>query len=67
MEITRKKTHGGKRDGSGRKSREEKGQPPVVATTVKVEKEVIVICREKYGSLAEALRFAAKNHYQADR
>lgn len=51
---------GGKREGAGRKSRKEKGLLPVVNTTIQVESEVIVKCRTKHGSLANALRYAAE-------
>lgn len=54
-----KLSHGGARPGAGRKSRKEKGLPPVKVTTVEVEETVIKLCREKYGSLANALRWAA--------
>lgn len=46
--------------GAGRKSREELGLPAVKNTTVQVEPEVIDKCREKYGSIANALRWAAR-------
>lgn len=54
-----KKQHGGKRKGSGRKSRKELGLKPLAFTSVNVEREVIDECRRRYGSLAEALRYAA--------
>lgn len=52
-------THGGARKGAGAKSREERGLPPVKNTTVQVEPDVIAICRQRYGSIANALRYAA--------
>lgn len=54
------KQSGGARPGAGRKSREDKGLPAVVNTTVQVEQKVIAAARENHGSLANALRFAAK-------
>lgn len=44
----------------GRKSREELGLPVVRATTIEVEETIIALCRQKHGSLANALRYAAK-------
>lgn len=55
----KRKFNGGNKN-AGRKSREELGLPPVINTTVQVEKDVIDKCREKHGSLANALRYAAK-------
>lgn len=52
--------NGGNRN-AGRKSRQELGMEAVVNTTVQVEKSIIDECREKHGSLANALRFAAKH------
>lgn len=45
---------------AGRKSRKELGLEAVVNTTVQVEKSVIEKCKVRHGSLANALRFAAK-------
>ncbi|MFD2922006.1 hypothetical protein ACFS6H_19960 [Terrimonas rubra] len=56
--IDKRKFNGGHKT-AGRKSREEQGLEPVKNTTVQVEPSVIDKCREKYGSLANALRFAA--------
>lgn len=46
--------------GSGRTSREELGLPPLKTTSVKVEASIIENCQKIHGSLANALRFAAK-------
>lgn len=45
----------------GPKSRKELGLPETVLTSVEVEKTVMLTCREKHGTLANALRFAAKS------
>jgi hypothetical protein len=55
-----RKNNGGKREGSGRKSREELRLPPVKPTTVEVEPEVIVLARKNHKTIGGALRFAAK-------
>lgn len=57
------KQHGGARKNAGRKSREEIGLPPVKNTTIQVEEEAILNARKNHGSLANAIRFAAKNNY----
>jgi len=44
----------------GRRTREEMGLEPLENTSVKVENSVILECRKKFGSLANALRYAAK-------
>ena len=59
MTTDKRRKNGGHRPGSGRKSREELGLPPVVTTTVAVEAMVIETCKKKHGSLANALRYAA--------
>ena len=55
------KKHGGSRPNSGRKSRKEKGLEPTVTVTTSVEQSVIDRCKEKHGSLPNALRWAADN------
>ena len=55
------KTQGGKREGAGRKKKILTDGDKPKNTTVQVEPSVIKICREKYGSIANALRFAAKD------
>lgn len=57
---TRKLGSGGARSGAGRKSREELGLPALVNTTVQIEPEIKELARKNHGSLANALRFAAK-------
>lgn len=56
--IDLRKNNGGNKN-AGRKTREELGLPEVKNTTVQVEPEVIAKCRKKYGSIANALRWAA--------
>lgn len=56
-----KDKHGGARPGAGRKSRAALGLEPVTVTTVEVEPSVIAACRAIHGSLANALRYAAKS------
>lgn len=51
---------GGAGRGQGRKSREELGKEPTINTTVRIEPSVVEACKEKHGSIANALRFAAK-------
>jgi hypothetical protein len=55
-----KGTHGGSGRGGGRKSREQLGLPPVVNTTIQIEREVIEKARKRHGTLANALRFSIK-------
>jgi hypothetical protein len=55
----KKKTHGGAGRGQGRKTRLELGLEPTVPLRTQVEQSVIDACREKYGSIPAALRFAA--------
>lgn len=43
----------------GRKTREQRGLPAVKNTTVQVECSVKKACKKKYGSYANAMRFAA--------
>lgn len=60
--VMRMKTKaGGTRPNAGRKTREQMGLEPVKIVTTRVEESVIKICKEKHGSLAAALRFAAKS------
>lgn len=61
MMTEKKEPRGGAGRGQGRNTREENGLEPVRQTTVKIEPSIAAICREKYGSLSKALRFAA-NH-----
>lgn len=61
MKAAKKTKQGGARPNSGRKSREELGLEPVKIVTTKVEKSVVAACKQKFGSLAGALRFAAKS------
>lgn len=61
MEKENKENRGGARKGAGRKSRKELGLEPVKITTIEVEPSIIKLCREKHGSLANALRFAARH------
>lgn len=56
----KKSTHGGAGRGQGRKSRKEQGLEPTVPLRTQVEQSVIDFCREVYGSIPEALRYAAK-------
>lgn len=56
-----KTTHGGKRPNAGRKKRT--GDEPVRNTTIQVEGSVIDDCRQIHGTLANALRYAAKKEY----
>lgn len=58
--MRKKEKRGGARKNAGRKSREQLGLAAVKNTTIQVEEEVIDACRKKYGSLANALRAAAK-------
>lgn len=51
---------GGYRKGAGRKSRKEKGLEEVVSVSAKVENSVADTCKEKFGTYANALRYAAK-------
>jgi hypothetical protein len=44
----------------GRRTREEMGLEPLEKTSIKVENSIILECRKKFGSLANALRYAAK-------
>lgn len=57
--FMKKEYRGGAGRGQGRKSREELGLEEVKNTTVQVEPSVIEACKQKHGSLANALRFAA--------
>ncbi|MCH5690067.1 hypothetical protein LWM68_41080 [Niabella sp. W65] len=57
----KKENRGGARQGAGRKSREDLGLEPLVTTSVKVEQTVIDACISTHGSLANALRYAAKS------
>lgn len=57
--MKKKTKAGGARPNAGRKSREELGLEPTVALRTQVEQSVIDACREKFGSIPEALRFAA--------
>lgn len=57
----KKENRGGARPGAGRKSREELGLEPVTVTTVQVEASVVEACKAIHGSLANALRHAAKS------
>jgi hypothetical protein len=59
MSSKERKTKGGSRKGSGRKSRVELGLEQSVITSVRVEPSVIEKCKLKYGSVANALRHAA--------
>lgn len=56
----RKSTHGGAGRGQGRKSRQELGLEPTITITTNVEQSVIDACREAYGSIPKALRYAAE-------
>lgn len=56
-----KKNRGGSRPGSGRKTKKEKGLEPTKPVNFRVEVSVIEACKEKHGSLSNALRFAAKS------
>jgi hypothetical protein len=55
----KKLKHGGAGRGQGRKSRKELGLEPTVRLTTQVEQSVIDACKVAYGSIPEALRFAA--------
>lgn len=55
-----KATHGGAGRGQGRKSRLEQGLEPTVALRTQVEQSVIDACRQAYGSIPNALRYAAE-------
>lgn len=56
--TTTNNKQGGSRPGAGRKKRN--GEAPK-NTTVQVSEDVIKACREKHGSLAAALRYAAQH------
>lgn len=60
MNKTNKATHGGAGRGQGRKSRKELGLEPTVQIRTAVEQSVVDKCRELYGSIPNALRFAAE-------
>lgn len=63
----KKENRGGARPGAGRKSRKELGLEEVTTTTVEVERSIIDKCRAIHGSLANALRYAAKSKKKAGR
>lgn len=56
----KKETRGGARPGSGRKPISETGKEPTKPVNFRVEQSVIDACKRKYGSLSNALRWAAK-------
>lgn len=58
--LDKRKYNGGARTGSGPKPKVHTPGDEPKNTTVKVEPTIIKICREKHGSLSNALRFAAK-------
>jgi len=60
MKIDQRKKNGGARPNSGPAKKEYQLGDEPRNTTLQVEPSVIKICREKYGSMANALRFAAK-------
>jgi len=57
--IDKRKFNGGHKT-AGRKKKEWVAGDEPENTTVQVEPSVKEICRKKYGSIANALRFAAK-------
>ena len=57
----KKETRGGVRPGSGRKKNSDLGKEPTKTVNTRVELSVIKACKEKHGSLSNALRFAAKS------
>jgi ribosomal protein S8E len=57
--MDNKNKQGGRRPGAGRKKKERVAGDEPKNTTVQIEPSIALACRIKYGSLANALRFAA--------
>jgi hypothetical protein len=58
--MEKKKAHGGAGRGQGRKTREYYGLEPTVALTARIEPSVKEACIKAYGSIPNALRYAAE-------
>lgn len=57
--IDGRKNNGGAGRGQGQKSREERGLEPLEQIKTEVEISVKKLCKQRHGSYANALRFAA--------
>ena len=60
IKIDSRKNNGGARVGAGAKKKTWPPGDEPKNTTVQVEPSIIKVCKDRHGSLANALRFAAK-------